>query len=137
MTNKIKFILPVLALSMMFGSVAFAQTDGTNTSTNGDTATTATTTRKECVATARTTRMSAVKAAQETAKEARMTAKSTRDASVATAKANPDKKAGALAAKTARATYRATLADIAKTLRTSTKTAWDNYATAVKACPKK
>jgi hypothetical protein len=137
MTNKIKFILPVLALSMMFGSVAFAQTDGTNTSTSGDTATTVTTTRKECVATARTTRMSAVKAAQETAKEARMTAKSTRDASVATAKANPDKKAGALAAKTARATYRATLADIAKTLRTSTKTAWDNYATAVKACPKK
>ena len=67
MTNKIKFILPVLALSLLLsGTVALAQdtTTGANTGTTG----TAVATRKACIADAKAVRVAAVKTAKTTAK---------------------------------------------------------------------
>ena len=75
MTNKIKFILPVLALGLLLSSIAFAQNTAGTTVTSGTT-----TTRKECVASAKTTRDNAIKSASDIAKQAKLDAKTTKDA---------------------------------------------------------
>jgi len=136
MTNKIKFAVPFLALGLLLSSVAvFAQdtTSGTGTANT----TTTIVTKKVCVANAKTARVAAIKTASDTAKVAKTDAKTTLTAALVAAKANTDKVAATAAKKAANAAYKASLKEIAKTQAASVKTAWSDYATAVKACPKK
>ena len=144
MSNKMKFAIPtVLVLGLMLSfTLAFAQNTTEKEDKGTDTSTTATINKsvaadKVCVTSARTARVAAVKTASDTAKAARADAKTKRDTALKDAKANTDKKVRAAGVKAANAAYKASIKDIAKTLTDSTKTAWSDYATAVKACPKK
>ena len=131
-----KFVFPVLALGLLFSSaIAFAQ--NTTTGTNGTSATTNVITKKACMASAKAVRVAAIKTASDTAKVAKTDAKTTLTTALAAAKANTDKVTAAAAKKAANVAYKASLKEIAKTQAASVKTAWSDYATAIKACPKK
>ncbi|MCC7160161.1 hypothetical protein IT399_00310 [Candidatus Nomurabacteria bacterium] len=82
MTNKIKFIVPALALGVLLsGTAVFAEGNGTS-STENTTTTTTVSARKACIETARTTRVAAVKAASDVAKSAKADAKTARETEV-------------------------------------------------------
>lgn len=80
MTNKIKFIVPALALGVLLsGTAVFAEGNGTSSTENTTTTVSA---RKACIETARTTRVAAVKAASDVAKSAKADAKTARETEV-------------------------------------------------------
>jgi hypothetical protein len=125
MKNKTKFILPILALGILFSSsIALAQT------TTGST----TTTQSPCVTAALAARRAAVKTANLQFRTDMKTAQQTRMAAFKTARAETDKTARMNDMKTANAAFRTSMKTINQARMDAVKAAYATYKTAEGAC---